>query len=431
MKLGCGWHLCVRDGGELQFDSYTTGNIEPKIAVYGPKDGSDYNTTAWHPMFEVGSGGLVTIPANSVISLGHTDNNVYLKVTGGTLKFDAPNSYLRFGNGTATSSGEVYLESGTLSLGQSIIRAHGSDASYPLGTNRITRGKFIWSGGTLKLNSHFNSGYIFDMAPGCYSSTYWQMNGLLRVSAQIIGENCVLDLSDMQRDSVTNVPPVLDQAEWYGHGTLTVKGGKELVMNSVPDGFSLKLEGDGTRVTVPEGAYAYDYDECIAHRNHKDYDFGKTYSVTNKAVAALSVASYTLAGTNCGFNVTRANLPVTVTNTTVAAGGDWNGAVALSAAGGLTAENLIFENGALLSVPYCCGETVAFPVAGTLTLPQTLDVRTVPAGTAAVSGTTVFTAEDGIDGAPAWNLLTGRFRRVAIEGNAVKVYPVGTMFSVR
>ena len=430
-KLGCGWHLCVRDGGELQFDSYSTGNVEPKIAVYGPKDGSDYNTTAWHPVFEVGPGGLVTIPSNSVISLGDTDNNVYLKVTGGTLNFDAPNSYLRFGNGNATSSGEVYLESGTLSLGRSILRAYGSDASYPNGTNRITRGHFIWSGGTLKLNSHFSGGYIFDMAANCYSSRYWQMNGLLRISAQIIGENCVLDMGDMQCASATNVPPVLDQAEWYGHGTLTVKGGKELVMNSVPDGFSLKLEGEGTRVKVAEGAYAYDYDECMKHRNHKDYDFGKTYSVTNKAVAALSVASYTLAGTNCGFNVTRADLPVTVTNTTVKAGGDWNGAVALSAAGGLTAENLTFEEGALLSVPMKEGETVAMPLSGALAMPTALDVRAVPAGTAAVSGTTVFTAADGIDGTPAWNLLTGRFRRVVIEGNAVKVYPVGAMLTIR
>ena len=257
------------------------------------------------------------------------------------------------------------------------------------------------------------------------------MNGLLRISTQIIGENCILDLSDMTGDSVANVPPVLDEAEWYGHGALTVKGGKELVMNSVPDGFSLRLEGDGTRVTVSEGAYVYDYDECMKYRNWKGYDGGKSYSVTNKALSALAVAEYTLAGTNCGFNVTRANLPVTVTNTMVTAGGDWNGAVALSAVGGLTAENLTFNEGSHLSVPYSSGATVAFPVAGTLTLPQTLDVRAVPAGTAAVSGMTVFTAADGIDGAPTWNILTGRFRRVTIEGNAVKVYPVSTMFSIR
>jgi len=240
----------------------------------------------------------------------------------------------------------------------------------------------------------------------------------------------VLDMSDMQRDSVTNVPPVLDQAEWYGHGTLTVKGGKELVMNSVPDGFSLKLEGDGTRVKVAEGAYAYDYDECMKHRNHKDHDYGKTYSVTNMAMAALSVAAYTLAGTNCGFNVTRADLPVTVTNTTVKAGGDWNGAVALSAVGGMTAENLTFENGALLSVPYRSGETVAFPVAGALTLPAAVDVRAVPAGEAAVSGTTVLTAAEGVTGSPAWNMLTGRFRIFA-DGSRVWIVPKGTMLSIR
>ena len=424
--LGAGQHICVRDGGELQFDSYSTGDIEPKIAVHGPKDPGQYNTTPWHPVFEVGPGGRVTIPRNSVVSLGDTDNNVYLKVTGGTLAFDGPKSLLRFGNGAPTSSGEVYLESGTLSLSRPILRAYGADASV---TNRIVRGHFIWSGGTLKLTSHFSDAYIFDMAANCYSSPYWQMNGLLRISAQLVGENCVLDLSDLQSDSVTNVPPVLDQAEWYGHGTLTVKGGKELVMNSVPDGFSLKLEGEGTRVKVAEGAYVYDYAECLKHRDHKDHDYGKTYSVTNTALSALSVAGYTLAGTNCGFSVTR-TMPVSVTNTTVTAGGDWNGAVALTAAGALDAQNLTFEEGSLLSVPYANGETAAFALTGGLMLPTTMAVRAVPAAGAAVSGTTVFTAAEGVTGSPAWNMLTGRFKIFA-DGSRVWIVPKGTMFTIR
>ena len=423
--LGAGQHVCVRDGGELQFDSYSTGDIEPKIAVHGPKDPGQYNTTPWHPVFEVGPGGRVTIPRNSVVSLGDTDNNVYLKVTGGTLAFDGPKSLLRFGNGAPTSSGEVHLESGTLSLSRPMLRAYGADASV---TNRIVRGHFIWSGGTLKLTSHFSDAYIFDMAANCYSSQYWQMNGLLRISTQLIGENCVLDLSDLQSDSVTNVPPVLDQAEWYGHGCLTVKGGKELVMNSVPDGFSLKLEGEGTRVKVAEGAYVYDYAECLKHRDHKDHDYGKTYSVTNTALSALSVAGYTLAGTNCGFSVAR-TMPVSVTNTTVTAGGDWNGAVALTAAGALDAQNLTFAEGSLLSVPYAGGETVG-AYAGRVTLPAAMAVRAVPAAGAAVSGTTVFTAAEGVTGSPSWNMLTGRFKIFA-DGSRVWIVPKGTMFTIR
>ena len=425
--MGTCRHLCVRDGGSFEFDSSLGVSVQQKILFTGPKDGGNYDATTMNPIFEIGAGGTVTLPVNSTFCLGYTDNRVFLKITGGTLNLETTSSRLYFGGpGAMTSCGELYLESGTLKTSCALWRNTGSTGS----TNRLDRGRLIWTGGTLKLNSNFTDSSIFDMPSSCYSSSHYQMR-MLRISAQILGENCILDLTDLPGDSVMNVPPGLDEAEWYGHGCLTVKGGKELVMNSVPDGFSLKLEGVGTRVTVPEGAYAYDYAECMKYRDYKDYDFGKTYSVTNKAVAALSVSGYTLAGTNCGFNVTRADLPVAVTNTTVAAGGDWNGAVALSAAGGLTAENLTFETGSLLSVPYRSGETVAFPVAGTLTLPAALDVRAVSAGTAAVSGTTVFTAADGIDGTPAWNLLTRRFKRVAIEGNAVKVYPVGMVFTIR
>ena len=197
-------------------------------------------------------------------------------------------------------------------------------------------------------------------------------------------------------------------------------------MNSVPDGFSLKLEGDGTRVKVAEGAYAYDYDECMKHWEHKDHDYGKTYSVTNTALSALSVAAYTLAGTNCGFSVAR-TMPVSVTNTTVS--GEWNGAVALAAAGSLEAQNLTFEEGSLLSVPYAGGETVGGH-AGRVTLPAAMDVRAVPAAGAALSGQTVFTAAEGVTGSPDWNMLTGRFK-VFADGSRVWIVPKGTMLTVR
>ena len=150
--------------------------------------------------------------------------------------------------------------------------------------------------------------------------------------------------------------------------------------------------------------------------------------MTNTALPALSVAAYTLAGTNCGFSVARADLPVSVTNTTVS--GEWNGAVALAAAGGLDAQNLTFETGSLLSVPYAGGETAAFALTGGLTLPAAMDVRAVPAVGAALSGTTVFTAAEGVTGSTAWNMLTGRFKIFA-DGSRVWIVPKGTMLSIR
>ena len=199
-------------------------------------------------------------------------------------------------------------------------------------------------------------------------------------------------------------------------------------MNSVPDGFSLKLEGDGTRVKVAEGAYVYDYDTCYQYKDWKGYDGGNSYSVTNTALSALSVAAYTLAGMNCGFSVAR-ELPVSVTNTTVTAGGDWNGALALMAAGALDAQNLTFEDGSLLSVPYADGETVGCH-AGRVTLPAAMAVRALPATGAALSGTTVLTAAEGVTGSPSWDMLTGRFRIFA-DGSRVWIVPKGTMLSIR
>ena len=421
---GAGRHLCVRDGGDVQFASRSSGTVQPKIFVVGPKDGGLYDTTPMIPVFEIGQGGTVTLPVNSNIYLGYTDNRVHLKITGGTLNLETASSRLYFGGpGAYTSCGELYFESGTISTGCSIWRSSSNQNN-----NRFCRGRLIWSGGTLKLNSNFSEPNIFDMHASCYSAASPQQSGMLRISTRLIGENCVLDLSDLQADSVTNVPAALDEAEWYGHGCLTVKGGKELVMNSVPDGFSLKLEGEGTRVKVAEGAYVYDYDTCYQYKDWKGYDGGNSYSVTNTALSALSVAAYTLAGMNCGFSVAR-ELPVSVTNTTVTAGGDWNGALALMAAGALDAQNLTFEDGSLLSVPYADGETVGCH-AGRVTLPAAMAVRALPATGAALSGTTVLTAAEGVTGSPSWDMLTGRFRIFA-DGSRVWIVPKGTMLSIR
>ena len=422
---GWGRHLCVRDGAIVTF-AYGTGSYESKILVVGPKDGDNYDATPYNPVFEVAAGGTVTLPHNSRIALAQTDNNVHLKITGGVLNFDDQAAYIMVGSGQATASAELYLESGTLSLGSLIQRMNGFDGS---GTNRFTRFRFFWSGGTLKLNRHFSSGYVFNMLSGLYSSPYWQASGVLRMSMQLTGQNCVLDLSEMPRSSVTNMPPKLDEAEWYGNGCLTVKGGKEFVMNSVPDGFSLRLEGEGTRVTIPEGAYVYDYATCLNYRNWNGNDRGRPYSVTNTALSALSMAGFTVAGTNCSFAVVR-DMPVAVTNVTVAATGDWNSRTAVSTAGALTAENMTFENGSLLSIPYVNSQTMLFPLTGTLSLPASVNVRTAPGPLSGTAGQCVFAAAGGVFGSPAWNMLSGR-PQVKSDEDAVWVVPFGVVIIIR
>ena len=59
-----------------------------------------------------------------------------------------------------------------------------------------------------------------------------------------------------------------------------------------------------------------------------------------------------------------------------------------------------------------------------------MDVRAVPAAGATLSGTTVFTAAEGVTGSPDWNMLTGRFK-VFADGSRVWIVPKGTMLTVR
>ena len=191
----------------------------------------------------------------------------------------------------------------------------------------------------------------------------------------------------------------------------------------MPAGFSLKLEGEGTRVTIPEGAYVYDYASCLKYRNWNGNDNGNPYSVTNAALSALTMAGFTVAGTNCSLAVAR-DMPVNVTNVTVAASGDWNSRTSVSATGALTAENMLFEDGALLSIPYANAQTMLFPLTGTLSLPATVNFRTVSGPLSGTVGSEVFNAVGGISGAPVWNKLSGNVK-VKVEGHSVRVIPVG------
>ena len=396
VDYGYGRLLCVRDGGTVEFteyDSFTT-----RLYVAPPKNGAMYNTSPWISVFEVGEGGTVNVPKKSAFYFGSADTRSHLKVSGGTLTF-GESSTVYIGDGYATAELDILLSAGTLSLARSILRNTGVDGS---GTNRLTRGRLVWSGGTLKLNENFGSLAIFDMPDEYRLSSHWQVNGVLRESVRIEGADCTLDFSEMKRSSVANVPAGMDEAEWYGSGTLTLKGaeGKELVLNAVPNDISFRLVGNGTKVTVPPEAFVYDRTECLKYANWNDNDRGKPYSVTNGALSAAAIATFAFAGTNCTFAVTRDDLPLTVAKAYVT--GEWNNARSLTAVGGLTLNGMEFAEGSTLVAAVRGGRTACQRIAGALTLPASLYVRSARDAGLVPTGSVALTADGGVVGTPTW-----------------------------
>jgi len=421
-NYGYGRHLRVQNGGSLIFKGHAA--LNECVYVAAPKNGSDYNLSPWISTFEVGTNGTVTIPSKGRIHLGSVDSLVQFKISGGRVNMASDTAQIFVGDGGATAGADILLQDGTLSLGSPILREKGGDATTG---NRSSRGRLIWTGGTLKLNEHFNASVIFDLVQELKDNANWQVSGLLRQLVQINGTGCILDLSEMGCASVANVPAGLDQAEWYGTGTLTVTGGKELVMNAFPNAISFQTDGEGTKIAVPQGAYVYDNAECIKYLNTKTADNGVPYSVTNGALASASVTTFTSAGTNCTFAVTRTGLPLSVGKVSVI--GDWNNVRSVSSVGGLTLGNLTFEEGSMLSVASKDGGTVCQQLTGMLTLPSSLYVRSVCDADISPTGAIALTAGQGVVGNPTW-MGVGSFR-AKNDNSTVMIYLPGFILYVR
>ncbi len=396
---GYGRHLCVCDGGSLVFGNTVFNEC---IYVAAPKNGGLYNCSPWVSTFEIGTGGTVTIPSNGRIHLGSVDSRVELKLSGGLLNMASENAWLFVGEGSgtygsSTAGADILLESGTLSLSNPIVREKGGDI---VSGGRSSRGRFLWSGGTLKLNEHFAAATIFDISQELKDSPDARVNSYLRQITQISGDGCTLDLSEMGCAAVTNVPAGFNQSEWYGTGCLTVTGGKEFVMNAFPNAITIRTVGEGTRVTVPETAYVYDNTTCLQYLNASMDDGGNPYDTISSSLNSATVSRLIFAGTNCTFGVTRANLPLSVTEALVT--GEWNNARSVSALGGLTLGDMEFAEGSLLSAAVRNGTTVCQPFAGTITLPSSLYVRAVRDDEIDPTGSVAMTAADGIVGTPTW-----------------------------
>ena len=375
--VNCGHYLGVCDGGVLSFGAIDMSlNASTAMDVQAPKN---YTSGSDPTIFEIGEGGRVTLPGNRVIRIGSYGGTSRLKLSGGTLSMGEW-SFLYIGFG-GFSNGFFDFSAGVLEQRHS-LRLNGNN------NNSLIN----WTGGTWKvLPGTFTDNSLFD---GGLSS------GTRRVAVGVNGD-CTLDLSGCGTPEFVNIAGTTNRGEWYGNGKLTVKGGRTFVMNSVPNGIDLALDGTGTTVRLSADARVFDYDACVANvvwRKPADFE----YDSTSAQLADLSLRSLTVTNGAAALVNAKTGRTVTVGTATVESGGVWDNATtvdsALRSIGSLTfAENSIwrttFVNGAAAALTLSGGS-------GVLSLPSAMGYSVVGNGTApsrliaagSVTGSSVWSA---------------------------------------
>ena len=318
----------VGNGANVTFTPHNTGATYIHIKVHPLPDVSDYMRES---VLEIAEGGSVTLPNTSDISLGNNQNIGTLHINGGTFRTGAWGR-IRLGDG-AYATGRLIIDSGTLRPGGYIGRGVATGMGY-----------ITWNGGTIRVDNVWTDGNARLINP-----TAAIQGDTMRLSVNVAGEDCVLDLTGCRHASMANMPAQFNGMfnEWWGHGRLTVKGGKNFVMTSIPDGLRLRLEGDGTTVTLPTDGKVYDYDTCLVNCQwRRPYENGapSKYNVTNSWLSSMTFANVTFAGTNCSFVCAREETPTSATNVTVATTGVSGLVEALP--DDIALRDVMFENGA-------------------------------------------------------------------------------------
>lgn len=301
-----GKYLGIRDGGRLEF-VLNTDDTRWALLAYPLRDSSSYKRSA---TIEVGEGGTVILPDNAWFSLGGDQNSGELILSGGTMRVGR-NCRLLLGRG-GYSIGTFRFLSGLL------------ETSSPFYIDDPTnQGLVYWSGGTLKIGENFSGDSLIVGGLGSDNKTR-------KFSVGILGD-CTLDLTDMPTNVLYNIQQTANRGEWYGNGTLTVKGGKRLRMRSMPNDMNLKIEGTGTKVEVADDTRFFDYTKCKSYcvwrrpwnsgaaDNYSSLDLG--LEVTGLDVPLLTVTN----GLPSLVNYT-ADRTVRVDTVSVLAGGMWDNA---------------------------------------------------------------------------------------------------------
>lgn len=382
-----GRYLGVRDGARLTFGE-NAGTDKRDIFDLAPCLNGDYNATC---TFEVGPGGTVEFPARAGVYFGGNQSFAQTVISGGTVKI-RKNSYFCLAHG-GYSHGKLNLRAGTLELAS------------PIRLNESTDNSFVeWTGGTIKIAADFTGD---SLVSGVFSSTKNSgdpvVEGSRRLAFALNGE-CTIDLSECPYEVFTNMTDTTNRGEWYGTGTLVVKGGKTLLMRSMPDSVGVRVEGDGTKVMIDSKTRIFDNEKCKANCVfRRPYNSSKVeYSSAEAEVSGLHLTAFTLA--NGAGNMENADpvRTVSVDTAVVAEGGVWSN-VSTLLDDGIAFGDLEFLVGSVLSAKVAGNVTPTRALTGALKLADgEINLRVDRDGEPAGTDLTVFTAAGGISGAPTW-----------------------------
>ena len=416
-EYGRRWRVVNGAVLKLSADSLVSGT-RVDLEVAGDGQTWEYSRDS---VLEVQDGGTVEIGENTYLKIGKYFSKGTLRIaSGGVVKQTASSGHILLGYSTM-GWGEVCLEDGgDLELVNPLCVRY-DNVGY-------VKGSFHWSGGTVKVLGGFpESEATLLRYAGTPAETDAPENvASLRLWTKIDGETCVLDLTDLpsRATPLANVPAGFERAEWFGTGTLTVKGGKTFVMNSFASGIGLALEGDGTAVVFPENAQFHDNAKRTATENVSPRH--DQYKTIPDLLPDLSLKAFTAKGRNIRVVSENATNMLSVAEVTAATGGEFANDT-LAFPGGLSVVNLTFAENSVVSGN---GAAKTLDVAGSIALPSSALYSAKGANGAAF---VAFRAGGSLTGGETvWTRIKSGPKPVVDEvAKEIRFIPIGIVISIR
>ena len=410
----CDWgrYLGIRDGGRLEI----AASAAERWAFFAEplRDSANYARSA---TLEIGEGGTVILGNNCRMYVGGNQRSGELIVSGGTLR-------------TGTGCG-IFLGHNGYSVGTFRFNGGLLDISTPFRKSDVRDQSLVyWRGGTLKLGANYSSDSLL-------TGDLMSDNATRKFSVGVLGD-CTIDLTDMPGNAIYNTQQMTNRGEWYGNGTLAVKGGKTIYMRSMPNDINVRLEGDGTTLFLPNDARFFDYAKCTQYCVwRRPYSSGGTDASDNYSshdlgleVEGLSVPTLTVTNGAPSIKNLTASRTVAVEAVTVLADGVWDNATTVDSALA-TISSLTFADNAIWHVTLNGAETVARTFAP-LTLPSTLRYQFGGAGKFCdeiplISGTAALAEPTWVAAPPTRHYLP----QLTADGTGIFLRGLGTKIVVR
>ena len=399
-----GRSLIVKDGAHLKMANAAKGGGGDKRIMFSfsPVNSGNYDNSS---MLEVGEGGTVTFPDDGFVQIGGNQGIGKLIISGGTVNV-GKNSHFCIGYGQY-STGYLYLNAGTLNLGSPFTIKESTDTSF-----------VKLNGGTLAIAEDFTGKSFVE---GVFSNG---IEGSRRLAVEIAGD-CTIDLTHSPYSVFTNMTDTVNRGEWYGKGSLKVKGGKTLLMRSMPDGVALLTEDDGSSIAIDDETRIFDYELCAANCiwRRPFPQANAEYQSDTAQKDELSLDSFAIVGGKGGFENRSEKYAVRIPDAFVKERGVWNNAFSLRG-NGIALGNLTFAEGSTLSVNVASRVTPTLALAGKLTLPDgEMFLRTENGDEKTGEDATVFHAASGISGSPQWTKVSTRTGLGIDNGKLWLIFP--------